>query len=258
MSKNEKPKPAAARFFILYFRKFWDLAKLNLLYFVCCILFYIPVLIVLLGGGFGSWVYYVSILPIILTGPFTAGFMHVLRDFTRERPAFIWSDFKDAARQNWKQAVSSMAIAVCGTGFLVFIFNFYHSNLKFHSVFYFPIVLVILFGLLFLFMHYYVFVMLVTFDLSLKNIYKNAMIFAFLGLGRNLLITVCIAAVMIITFLLPILSFLLIFITLSTVGFLISFAVWPLVKKYLIDTHPEFIPKEKKVEAIFTDKEHDK
>ena len=39
---------------------------------------------------------------IALTGPFTAGMSYVTRNWARDEHAFIWSDFRDAVKENWK------------------------------------------------------------------------------------------------------------------------------------------------------------
>ena len=42
---------------------------------------------------------------LAITGPFTAGLSYVTRNWARDEHAFIWSDFKDAVKANWKQAL---------------------------------------------------------------------------------------------------------------------------------------------------------
>ena len=78
----DKDAPQKHRFFLffeLYFRKFWQLITLNLIYFVFCI-------------------------PIVTIGPATAGFTYVLRNFSREEHSFVWMDFFDNFKKNFKQS----------------------------------------------------------------------------------------------------------------------------------------------------------
>ena len=42
---------------------------------------------------------------IALTGPFTAGLCYVCRNWARDEHSFVWSDFWQAVRENWKQAL---------------------------------------------------------------------------------------------------------------------------------------------------------
>lgn len=236
VNKDEKPKPAPIRFWEIYTRKFWYLVRLNLLYAVSCILFCIPLIFTVSVHVVGSWLFYICTLPVLFTGPFTAGFVYELRDFARERPSFIWGDFKDAARQNWKQALAASAIAVIGFDCFGILFQLYSALLSTQPITYFLLVLLCFCGLGFLFMQYYVFLILVTFEMRLGDVYRNALIFAVVGIGRNVLVTVLSAAILFVTcILLPPLLVLLPFITIGTVGLLINFAAWPVVKKYMAD-----------------------
>ena len=47
---------------------------------------------------------------IAITGPWTAGVAWVTRNWARDEHAFIWSDMKDAMKENWKQALGLSAI----------------------------------------------------------------------------------------------------------------------------------------------------
>ena len=87
------------------------------------------------------------------------------------------------------------------------------------------------------FMNYYAFTMLITFDLTFKQVLKNAFIFAWIGFWRNILITIFVAAltffvVMYFTTLGPIFALFLYF---STCGLIINFITYPLIKKHMID-----------------------
>lgn len=42
---------------------------------------------------------------ISITGPFTAGLSYVTRNWARDEHAFIWADYKDAVKANWKQGL---------------------------------------------------------------------------------------------------------------------------------------------------------
>jgi uncharacterized membrane protein YesL len=42
---------------------------------------------------------------IAITGPGTAGVSYITRNWARSEHAFLWSDFKDAMKENWKQSI---------------------------------------------------------------------------------------------------------------------------------------------------------
>ena len=66
----------------------------------------------------------------------------------------------------------------------------------------FPSVLCVFMALITLFMQFYIPLMIVTFDLKLIQIYKNALIFAFAGALKNLLLLIIFAAMFVLSYLL--------------------------------------------------------
>ena len=77
--QKDQYTPRFILFFQIYFRKFWNLILINLLFVVSCI-------------------------PIVTIGPATAGVTKLLRNYAREEHAFIWGDFIETAKKNFKQA----------------------------------------------------------------------------------------------------------------------------------------------------------
>lgn len=112
--------------------RFWSLMRLNFLQLV----FWIPLILLTLVTvmGLNALVaeqmeagkqieeiiatlrgmlstYALLLLPcILITGPSTAAAAHIARNWARDQHAFIWSDFKDAFRENWKQGLAVSAI----------------------------------------------------------------------------------------------------------------------------------------------------
>ena len=147
-------------------------------------------------------------------------------------------DYKDTIKKNWKQSLGASFINIIVGMILLLTIPFYYQNSTANKLFIIPLVLCSLLAVVFLFMQYYIYVMIITFDLSLKQIYKNAFIFAFMGLGRNILITIIIGILSFFAFILPKLGLLFSFLfLLSFCGFLINFATWPLVQKLMIDPY---------------------
>ena len=99
--------------------------------------------------------------------------------------------------------------------------------------------------------------MIITFRLSIKQIYKNAFIFAFLGLKRNLLITGVQLLLFGLGFLLtllnwaigvPVMILLYVFWYPAFRSFLIQYNIFPLIKKVMIDPYYKEHPEEGKKE----------
>lgn len=275
ISKDAPQKTAFFLFFDIYFRKFWDLMKVNLLYFISIVIFFIPAGMILIplftnfndtigslllsykSGGVtfslpNPWLILYA-LPIGLAGPATAGFTYIMRNFAREEHAFLWSDYKDTVKSNWKQALAAGLIQIVVSTLLVFAMAYYYQNSHKSYVFLLPLIFTTIVSLLFLFMQYYVYVLIVTFRLSLSQIYRNSLIFAFLGLGRNFLITFFSLIALFITFYFLPLAFVFVpLITLSTIGLIVNFCTWPVIKKYMVDPNPDN-QKKPTEEAVFED-----
>ena len=118
---------------------------------------------------------------IAITGPFTAGLSYVTRNWARDEHAFVWSDFKDAVRENWKPALAVSAI----TGFVPLItyicWMFYGDLAKTNPLFMLPQVLSLTLGVIWLMCLLYLYPMLVTYRLRFKDMLKNSLL---LTIGR--------------------------------------------------------------------------
>lgn len=263
IEKDAPKQKAVPRFFSILQRKFFDLCKLNLLFFV-------PVLAV------GFLVYLlnritafipIDLLPTILLFPFIGGLTYITRNYAREEHAFIYSDFMDAVKNNWKSLLLDGVLCYIVTGILSVSIPYYwtHASQSFFNIAASGVCSLV--ALLFLFSQYYVPVMIVTFDLKLKQILKNSLIFAILGVGRNLLITVLLGVLVYLLFLsismpltIMIAALFCIFLAFAYSSFLINFAVYPLIDKTMIQPYNKKIEQEKglvkpeETKGDFTDK----
>ena len=115
---------------------------------------------------------------IAITGPFTAGVTYVTRNWARDEHAFVWSDFKDALKANWKYGLLTSAI----TGILppvVYYYIFLCSQLAANSFFfYIPMMMMIILLLVWSMMLIFLYPQMVTYDLKYKGLLKNSVIMA--------------------------------------------------------------------------------
>ena len=181
-------------------------------------------------------------LPLILMAPFSAGMAFVTRNFAREEHAFVWSDFWEAVGKNWKPSLLNGVIVYVAYVFLSFSIFFYSNQMSSNWLYIIPFAICAILLLLMLFAQYYIPLMIVTMDLKLRHIYRNAFIFAILGLPRNILITLILVAMVVGTLYCPggflaIPLILLILIVFSFVSYLCSFAAYPMLDKYLIQPY---------------------
>jgi uncharacterized membrane protein YesL len=250
VDKDAPPKARIIVFFQILSRKFWNLVKVNMLFGV----FNLPAIAAAIFAS--MFVFQKTIgedpltdlivrlvlgsvllcIPIITVGPAQAGFTYVLRNYAREEHAFIWWDFKENALRNLKE---SIIISIIGFIFVIIMgiaINFYISLQEIGLVVSIAIGLLIMTLILFLMMHMYIYPMLVTFKLTVKQLYKNAFVFAIIKFFPNLgILLLCIILILASFYYTFIGVVLLVFITFSFIGLITNFYVYPSLQKYIID-----------------------
>lgn len=186
----------------------------------------------------------VGILLLLFTfGPVNVGTSYILRNIVKGEPIFLWSDFWYAIKRNLKQ---EFILGVLDLGFLcLIVYDIYFFYLNINGTltgifFYFSIFI----ALLYLIMRFYLYLMMVTFDLSLKKLFKNALIFTMLGLGRNLIALLGIVFVVLFNLalmevFLPLGIILPFMITVSLCSFIAAYAAWPKISKVMIEPYTD-------------------
>lgn len=266
VEKDEIPKAAPIRFFEIYGRKFTKLLQLNLIFMIpaavaavlmACIYLFLPHIVIQIMTASGKvtldiWNLYVVPLPVVLLAPFTAGLTYVTRNFAREEHAFVWSDFWSAVKNNWKYFLLNGFVTYLLYVVLSFAMIYYYNNAVSNALLYVPFWVCIVVAVTFLWAQYYIPVMFVTFDLKFGQVYKNALIFVLAGFGRNLLITLVLAALVIAVLLIPIMPltvmiffWIAILLLFSFVSYLINFTIYPVIDQYLIQPYQRKLEEEK-------------
>lgn len=257
--KDAPPKARIMVFFEIFSRKFWNLVKINLMFSI----FNIPAIIAILIASmfilqknigedpvqdllirfvFGS---VILCIPVITVGPAQAGFTYILRNYAREEHAFIWWDFKDHALKNFKEGLIISVIDFIVVITMGISINFYLSFKGSNILMSFATGLLILSFVIYLMMHMYIYPMLVTFKLSIRQVYKNALVFAIIKFLPNLGILILCTLLILVSFYNPIIGmFLFPLITVSTIGLIINFFVYPSLKKYMMDKLEDENPSE--------------
>ena len=118
-------KKGILRFFEIFFRKFWKLIEVNILYS----LFFIPVVLALYAvirvssATVTTLMLAVCLIAFVLTiGPATSGMFKILRNFTVEKHAFILTDFKKSFTENYKKSLAMGVIDI------LFFRNYQYGN----------------------------------------------------------------------------------------------------------------------------------
>jgi len=259
-----KEEAAKRNYFDILGRRFWDLVKLNLLFVLCNIVFigavvlfsmpYIMELDTVIDALI--WNRYILLppgpfIPFMFMGPFIAGFTYVLRNWSRQEHAFLVSDFFEHTKKNWKQGLALSIISTVATYLYLTALLFYLKTGVATEVILFlgAVVAVVL-----LIMGFYTYPMVVTFDMKLIDIIKNALIFTMAKLPQNLFFFIIIAAVHIL--LLWYIPFawivLMVFILIAWSGYTMNFYVWHVINKYMM---PQANKQEE--ENVFDNKRED-
>lgn len=183
-----------------------------------------------------------AVIFALTFGWINVGSAYVVRGLFRGDPVFVFSDFFYAIKKNFKQAFwFGLLDFACTVVLVVDFLHFYSRTGSYgNDVMYFMILAV---SIIYIVMRFYVYHMMLTFDLSVRKILKNALIFTVLGIKRNLLamlgivLFLAIHIVLIKVFLsmgitIPIvLPF---FYAMAIMKFITTYAAFPVIEKYMI------------------------
>ena len=196
-SEMDMPKTRVSLFFLVLKDHFFDLMKVNFLQLIFWVPFIIWTNINLtavqsvdtaallaaeggaqqLTGMLSSYliVYLLGLVPCIaITGPASAGSAYIMRNWARDQHAFLFSDFKDAFKSNWKQAllvsVLTSVIPVLAYTAVVFYGEMAVSN----KLMLMPLIVVLSATLMWALMLPLIYPMMIGYELKIGAIIKNA------------------------------------------------------------------------------------
>ena len=235
--KAPQEKIGFFKFMEVYGRRMWILMGLNLIYLLACI-------------------------PVVTFGPATAAMTKVARNFSQERHAFVWHDFWQAFKKNFKQSFIMGLIDLLFIVSAIVAIPSYSAWAEQNKMMYIPFVICLMCVIVFFMMHFYIYLMIVSTTLSLRQIFKNAFFLTSLGLKQSLITLLVWLTVgfMMIT-MLPLSLFLMLFWTMSFLCFVTCFNCYPVIRKYVIqpyydklgEDNPEFDYLKNDDEAVFED-----
>ena len=209
-SEMDMPKNRISLFFMVLKDHVFDLVKVNLLQVV----FWIPFLlwtyinlaavqsidteaVLAAEGGAANLMSAISgyvmmwllgLIPCIaITGPSSAGAAYIMRNWARDQHAFLFSDYKDAFKSNWKQALAVSAVTSVVPVVAYTAVNYYGSLAKGNMLLLLPLMVVFSATLMFALMLPLLYPMMVGYELSFKNLMKNAFLMGAARLPHMLL-----------------------------------------------------------------------
>lgn len=286
--EDENRKPTFGFFFKLFFRKFSQLLRLNLLMLFMVIPLLVVLFVYLLGDKTptATEVIYAPLYGISTVAPMSAitnlldmsaiqmdipvfspvmniliicmfvfmavtwgwqnvGATYVLRGLFRGDAVFIFSDYFYGIKRNFKQAFFLGLIDFICCAVLIVDFTYFYNltgSFKFDFMYFAIFALLIIY----IMMRFYMYNLLITFDLKNFKILKNSLIFSILGIKRNIMgflgivLLVALHILLVILFLpygisIPlVLPFVYI---LAAIGFIATYAAYPIIDKYMIEPY---------------------
>lgn len=222
ISKNGPKKKTFIVFFETFFRNFWKFIPINVVYNLISLL-------------------------LLTRGLANVGMTHVARNTARDKHSFGLSDFFETIKKNWKQALPAGIINLLVYAFLIFDIWFFINSDGYAAIFGLGIIFAMF--IVFTFMNYFLWTLLITFNFTLKQAYKNCFKFAFLNFKNNLLCGVVNLLILAINiailflvggyFYFALLIELLLYVLLYPAfnALLVQYCTFPAIKKFIIDPY---------------------
>ncbi len=240
----DKGGPEKKRFFVfwdLYFRKFWKLIQLNLIFLLFS-------------------------LPIITIGPAYVAMCRVMKDMVNERGVFLFSDFFDAFKSNFKQSIGFWLIDLAVAFLLSVSIPFYYEQAATDNI-----LMWVMFGvsgciaIMWVLVNCYMFCMIPILDMKLFPMMRNAFLLSIVGLKSNVVTLLGLAILFVGSLLLfwwgavQMLIAMLVFAVLlfSTSAFLVMFNCYPIINKHIIAPYYERTGEQRPDEFYFEEEEFD-
>ncbi len=184
----EKSSVALTRVVSSLFHNFHRLILVNLFMAVPFALFFaIFYLINTFSGLNANYILFLTVIPVF---PFYAGVAQVVAHIVRgEKNIALFSDFVAGIKSNFLRFLVHGLVL-----YFVLVFSYYSIILysawgQTNGIFYVPLALTIIILVFLMFTFFYIPPMTVTFDISMKNIYKNSFLMSFGELKHNIIAT---------------------------------------------------------------------
>lgn len=183
------PDTRVRLFFEMLRIHFSGLCAINLFYLVFCLpalvwsLINMSVLLTAESDIASVWgnlmMYLVGMVPCLaIAGAGAPGLMYICRNWARDQHAFMFSDFKDQVKANWKHGV--VVGLINGLSLLIsYVAVMYYSQMTQNGLFWvIPEALVVMMLALWWMINMLIYPMMVTYDMNLKTLIRNSALIA--------------------------------------------------------------------------------
>ncbi|NLZ70714.1 MAG: YesL family protein [Clostridiaceae bacterium] len=126
----------------------------------------------------------------IVVGPSQAGLTYIMRNYAREEHAFLWMDFRDTFKENWKQSTVHSLLSLLMVFLIMFSAYFYRFHMPGGTFSFILQGMLLVVALIATSMQLYAYQMMITIDLPMKGVWKNSLLFSVFRLPFNLIIVI--------------------------------------------------------------------
>lgn len=246
ISKDAPKKRGIFLFFELLGRKFWKFMQINMLYFIASI----PTLAFgFFAGSFfaryagnimgadlsknpvmltsASLFFCICFVVLLGSGPASAALANFNRCVIREQHTYIASDFCEYYRKNFKQSMIVSVINPIIASMMMFGMIFYGVQyITSGSVIWLAATIIMIVVLaIFTGACFYIYQLMITFENTIFELYKNAVILSLMSVPQNVLYIIIVIA----------LSYLLFMALAPVVSTIIAFLLWISVMRFLVE-----------------------
>ena len=238
--KTPHEKTGFFKFWEIYFRHMWKLILLNMLYCIFLIPFFIMMSIIAsyetITPESLKWLWITVFCGIM--GPATAAMTRVARNFSQERPTFVGHDFFKAFKANLKQGLIMGYIDTLALVSFILGLPLYGQMARQNHTMYIPFLLCVIFMTIFFMMHFYIYPMMCSADLSLKQIIKNSLFLVIIGIKKTLFTFVA-ALIVVFVFIvfMPYSAIFMLFLPFSFICFTACYNCYPVIRKHVIQPY---------------------
>ena len=178
-----------------------------------------------------SVLFTLTCLPVITIGPAICGMTFINYSIAENKPMFFFSDFFEHFRKNFIRGLFAFIITLV-PAFSYMVARANVAAIPHFNNFLMPLLLV---NLIMLMMSFYIYPMIVFYDIPFWSIFKNALLFALIKLPLNLFVAAVIVGLVVVLFYWSSIIGMIItpLFLVSFLNYFATFSVWPTIKKYL-------------------------
>ena len=189
-----------------------------------------------------TWVFFgLTALMFFTFGIVNVCTAYMMRNLVKGEPVAFIQDIKYCIKRNWKQGLIVGIIDLALLLLIVYDVLFFFA-MSANAIGSFLFGMMVIIGFMYMMMRPYIYIMTVTFDLSVFKILKNAFIFTLVGFKRNIVALLASVAVWIIDYLIMMVIFpvgiiLPVLFLISLTTFMGIYAAYPKIKEIMIDPY---------------------